>query len=186
MRMVVDWRRLSGDLLQQRQQFEAVAATVRDGGVGEVVVSARKKIPEEKGKKVLHGRDIANLLRRIGHDPFAYPDSVSREAQRFIAEQTNAAVMKAWENVRSYSDQVKAVLYAQAEELATWAAENIAAGGLGKSVGRYGKRKAILANQGRRGVTKKYGSPPPVGVYTGRFLDGIRSRWRAKRGAEDA
>jgi ribosomal protein L39E len=58
----------------------------------------------------------------------------------------------------------------------------MAAGGLGVGdESEYGKRKTRLAKAGRRDVTSEYGIPVPVGIRTGRFVEGIRSRWRRGR-----
>ena len=69
---------------------------------------------------------------------------------------------------------MKRALFAAAEELARIVREHIIGGGLGENGQKWEKRKArlIAAGYGLR----RYGIKR--GIWTGRFLNGIRHRWR--------
>ena len=177
----IDWDRFAKDLRRSSKQLEAIVDTTANTGVGEVVVSARKKFREERGKKVMHGRFIANMLRSNGHDPFDLPDTTVREVQQIVGDEIEELIVRAYRTGRPQSSAVQRVMRAGADHLAREIVRRVTTGQLGRSVGRYGKRKAILANQGKLHVTKQYGNPPPVGVFSGRFVRGIRHRWRLGR-----
>lgn len=179
---VIDFRQYGQGLLVEARRAAAVRDTVAGAGVGEVVCSRRPKESWERGKRVPHGSFIANLLRRQGHDPFAYPDDLARQARDTITSETQRAIERAWAEQRSEQDTVRAALLRAAEILATGTQERLRTGALGQSTGGYAKQKKRLVARGRG--TADYGDPPPVGVLSGRFAAGIRARWRlGRRGA---
>lgn len=181
---VIDWRKYGQGLVTEIRRTIAVRMTVAGGGVGEVVCSARKKMSWERGTKVPHGAMIANILRNQGHDPFDYPADLAAQAHDLIEHATQQAVSDAWDTARDQSARVRTALTEAAELLANTTAQRIKDRALGDSVGKYEKRKAIMVNRGRG--SSDYGRVPPVGVLTGRFVDGIRARWRRGRRAGGA
>ena len=157
---------------------KSVRITLRYAGTGEVLVSRRRKESWESGR-AFHGKAIANRLAARGHDPFAYPQEVAAEVSGEIARQTTRAIEGAWRSRRHRLQTIRTAVRQGAEFLSTWARQNIERGQLGENTARYRAIKHNLIRRGR--ATGRYGDPPPFGVLTGRFLEGIRARWRRGR-----
>ena len=171
----VDWRVFSSDLDLVSGRLQAIRDTVAATGTGEVVVSARKKLPGEKAKAI-HGMMVANLLRKIGHDPFDYPADVAAEVEEFISTEIEELVQIAYRTGRPQRSAAQRVFMAAATELAKAATNRVETGGLGETVGDYGRYKARRRKAGTLPPESKY-----VGIKTGRFVAGIRPRRRRGR-----
>ena len=180
--ITIDEALLRRTVRSETQRIGSVRETIDPGGMGEVVVGRRRKLPTEKSKPP-HGMHIANIFRQRGQDPFAYPDAALATAVAALDEEILGAIQDALRTARPQRTRVQRVLVAVAGHLAEAAAEQIAANGLAArrpNTPKTIRRKAALA---RRGIfTSEYGIPPPVGVATGRFIKGIRSVWHRGRG----
>jgi hypothetical protein len=172
----VDDKQIAKDTKDLIGKFAAIRSTLKNLGYGCVIVTRRDKESWEK-KRPLHGRAIANILADKGHNPFASPQSVRDIAHRFVVNNLTTAVTIAFKRRKNQKEIVKDIFRRAAEKIAEWAKRNIESGGLGensKGVKRY--KEFSLGRRGR--ITTKYGSCPPYGVRTGRFLDCIEVRHR--------
>lgn len=176
----IDTRALYQTAHRQALKYRAVALTLSNPGQGEVVVSARKRMITDPPGRAMHGKFIANFLTSKGHDPFDYPVPVIRHAEGELSARTSALELQAFRTGRHTTKDLREALEAAAAELAAWAVENIAKGGLGENTERQARAKATLG-RARAGVTAIYGVPPPYGIRSGRFIGGIRARWRIGR-----
>ncbi len=167
------------------RSLESIGESLDPHGRAEVVTSKRKKMDHErankrlgiKGQKALAGHHIANFLRVKGHDPFMLPEKDFNYAQEFIDREITAAVAIARRTGRPQRGRVKQTLIGAADYLADRVVERIWAGGLGTNARKYIRTKFRYVEQGlaaRGGIHRI----PPYGVLTGRFVRGIRWRWR--------
>lgn len=191
LRITVDTSTFNSGIRATTRGLAAMQATLSQTGEGEVLTSRRRKLPGEKGR-AMHGRGVANILRTLGHDPFGYPQSVEQQVGDFVARETDTALEQAWRMGVHRREVIKRALERGADDLATWAADNIKRGGLGqKKIKARGNTRAMIIGRMRRLVsngvwTDKYGFPPPYGVRSGQFVDGIRSTWKlGARGRSD-
>ena len=175
MKMKLDIDLLRSDVRKEKKRFDALAQTVSESGEGEVVVSKRQKMANEKGRPA-HGRLISNALAAKGIDPFDYPPDVQARIEEKIAQAVQKALDQAASTSRPQDEAVRKALEDAAKELAEWVVQNIGRGGLGSSTGRYAEYKSRLVKAGI--ATSEYGDPPPRGVLSGRYIKGIRYRWR--------
>lgn len=178
MKMQLDtalFRRGVRDVLRR---YRAMRRTLDSSGGGEVLVSQRKKLPWEK-RKPLHGKAVANMLAASGRDAFAYSASAAADASRIVAEAIRRSLETSWTRGQAGTSVVKEGLLKAAEGLAAWAAADVKAGGLGTNTEGTEKLKRRLVEQGK--ATAAYGAVPPLGIRTGRFVEGIRARWRRGR-----
>ena len=175
MKIKLDVDLLRSDVWLEKKRLAAIAKTVTDSGEGEVIVSMRKKMPHEK-KRAAHGRIVTNYLAAKGIDPFDYPPGVQKVIEDRIAQEVQKALDVAAKTSRPQDEEVRKALEDAAEWLAAWAKDYIEKGGLGPSTGKYGKFKSRMVAAGI--ATGEYGDPPPRGVLTGRYVKGIRHRWK--------
>ena len=156
--------------------------------------------------KVMHGRAIANFLRSKGHDPFDYKADATAFANRLVMRGLRRAQQVAWGSANQERRIVRNSLEGAAQYLADWARSNIIEGHLGQKrplrVARHVAERGVSSADlrvasaatviGRRSTkaralvragfwTDRYGLPPPYGIATGRFVEGIRGRWRLGR-----
>lgn len=174
LKLTVNNAKLRSDVELVAGGLDAVNDTITGTGRGQVLTSARKKLPGEKGR-ALHGRGIANLLQDMGHDAFVYNGDVADLVEDFIATEVEEAIDDAWRTGHPATDRVRNVLRAAAEELATSARQNIEAGLLGPQAAATETAKEILVRKGR---TSRVGG---LGWRTGRFAQGIRGFWTLGR-----
>jgi len=173
---------LSDDIRKLIAELEAVGESLDPRGRAEVICSRREKLPWERkskrkgraGKRVVAGWIIADMFVRLGADPFALPPGKVNYVTEFLATEIGDAAERAYKSGRPERESVKRALYAASEELARLVREYIKDGGLGSNGDKWGRRKArlIAAGYGLR----RYGFRR--GIWTGRFLNGIRHRWR--------
>jgi len=176
----IDWTLMAGDARDVARRLSAVSRTMADAGTGEVIVSIRRKMAGES-RAPFHGRLIANVLRSRGHDPFEYEPAALAEAEAPFRSALAAAPGRAYETGSSQEAMVRAAIERMAEALAAAAIERIRAGRLGANDMTYARRKRRAIERRHPTITTEHGSPPPYGVWSGRFVAGIRARWRRGR-----
>lgn len=177
MRPTINERMLDRSVKATRKQYDAMADTLRLPGKGQVIVSKRPKLPEERaskkkgqaGRKAVHGRIIAWQLRRLGHDAFDYPVNVRKEAGDYQRRNLARAMEKAFRTGRLQQKGVRLTLLGTAMLLAWFAAQRIRKGQLGMNKERYGKYKKRMQETGYA-LQKWGGRWPPYGILTGRFV----------------
>ena len=193
----IDTSTLSRDIASVNRGVAAVRETLRNAGMGQVVVSKRTpRTRHDPPGRVLHGRAIANIMADRGKDPFAFPKSIEEKAQSIAVRHATRALDAAYETARPQHRRMQNGLRFAAATLATWARLNIRKGGLGQKEirltlekDRQGNVRSMASRRGatiaywRRNVrigkwTDRYGFPPPYGVASGRFLRGIRAIWK--------
>lgn len=180
----LDLSQLDKDISQLERSLEAIGKTLAVHGRGEVIAGRRRKMAHERrnvrlgreGVRTLGGAHIANFLRAKGHDPFKYPTADWMAVQQGIDSEVAGAIAIAYHTKRPQTDRVRRAIIGAAMDLAELARDRITSGQLGENTKKSARRKAILANMGI--ATRRYGSPPPYGVLTGRFVESIRWRWR--------
>jgi hypothetical protein len=182
-KITYDRELLEKGIKENIKALDAVRQTLGVQAEGQVVASSRKKIPSDKAKPI-HGAFIANILRKKGIDPFKYPDSITKKNIAFLTKRSDVAVQNAAKTGKSQELTIKVALTIIAQALAGWARNHVTSGGLGA---RHATKKFSfrrwqhMVNLGR--VTKRYGFPPPRGILTGRFAEGIRWMLNVGRGA---
>lgn len=173
---------LSEDIRKVIAELEAVGESLDPRGRAEVICSRREKLPWERrskrkgrtGKAVVSGWVIADQLAKHGTDPFALPPGKVTYVTEFLADEIGDAAERAFKSGRPEREAVKRALYAASEELAEMVREYITSGGLGANGAKWARRKERLVAAGYG--LRKYGLRR--GIWTGRFLNGIRHRWR--------
>ena len=193
----IDMSLMSRDVASVNRGVAAVRETLRNAGMGQVVVSKRTpRRPTDPKGRVLHGRAIANIFADRGKDPFAFPQSVEEKAQSIAVRHATRALEVAYDTARPQRRRMQQGLRFAANTLATWARLNIRKGGLGQKKIRQSsarnrsgaersltQRRSATIGLWRRYVrtgkwTDRYGFPPPYGIASGRFLRGIRAIWK--------
>lgn len=175
----IDIAKLRRDCAAVEGALEAMVSTEQGAGEGWVVTSMRRKLRSER-QRAVHGRVIAAMLRKEGHDPFAYPESVRGEVMEIISVEGEEALSDAWRTGRPQAQRMKRLMTAAAAHCAEWVRHNITSGGLkpGRTAPVWVRR--IYKQRAARGlVTLAYGNPPPYGVRSGRFVAGIRGVWNS-------
>lgn len=187
MRLTIDMPRLNRSIAQTNDGFRAIRKTLTDTGQGQVLTSRRRRIATDKDRPV-PGRAIANFLRAQGHDPFAYDARAVDDAQDDVARAVHRARDRAFRTGRSQRKVISGGLLAAAERLSADAVD-------GLTNARHGYKRPPWPGVGgqrllnywsglarRGGVTLRYGNPPPYGVRSGRFVEGIRAAWKLGKG----
>lgn len=187
MKIKVDKQLMRRDIRKVNKRFQAVSDTLQNTGTGEVLTSKRKKMPHErasrkkgrKSQRVLHGRAIANILREQGRDPFVIHSQDEAQVYAIVDRGVLDAIDKAKKTSESQRDLVIEAITDGAEKMAEVAILRIEQGRLRPNRDGWKKRKSALMKPGI--ATSEYGTPPRPGVFTGRFIRGIRHRWRQGR-----
>lgn len=185
MQVGIDTHVLGRSLRDLDQRFEVLIESVDPHGRAEVVTSKRTKMPHERANrrqgrratKAPAGHHIANFLRAKGRDPFDLLDEDWNEVEEFLTGEMETIFVRAFRTRRPQRQAIKQVLIAAATHLAEAAQEHIRSGGLGRNTrGQIRKKLRYVA----KGWTMRGqgGRVPPYGILTGRFVAGIRCRWR--------
>ena len=185
MEFAVDVDKVRRQIGRIQGMVAAIEETLDPGGRAEVLTSQRKHMGHEK-QQPPHGKAIAGFLRWRGHDPFQLPPAESARIGQFVTSEINDAMDRVKRSGRPEKDAVRRALIAGAMEAKDLVVAQIAEGRLGTKKLGGGRRRAwqmsrlrALAAAGRLDAT--WGIPPPYGVWTGRFVRGIRWRWRRGR-----
>jgi hypothetical protein len=179
MEMRIDSAKLKADLAKVTGAMDAIVETERTAGEGWVMTSMRRKLRSEQ-RRAVHGRVIAAMMRREGHDPFAYSSAVTGDVQESISVETSDALDDAYRTGRPQSSRMRHLFTGAAQHLAEWVRDNITSGRLrpGRTAPVWIRR--INKQRAARGlVTLEWGNPPPYGVRSGRFVKGIRGIWNS-------
>jgi hypothetical protein len=116
------------------------------------------------------------MLRAQGHDPFAYPASEVTREDAQLTRGVLSTLSAAYRARRTQAQAMKALILATSQAFADWSIAALKEGRIGSNSKGVAAIKKRLIKQGI--LSSKYGDPPPYGVRTGRFLEGIRARWR--------
>lgn len=170
---MTDWRR---GCKHMERGIMAVRTTLYRTGRGEIVVSKRKQAPGERSAPV-HGKAIANMLAKKGGDVFVPEPYVERHAH----EDLEAVVYDVFDHaMRSGNPQharLRNVVKKVTEDVLRSLLENIATGREPRRKSpRYAAKLKSMAARGASFVDTRFGLPPPWGIKTGRFFDGIKAR----------
>lgn len=184
MKISIDTDLLKSTIRRNNLRYKAIIETLKRSGMGEVITSKRAKMPHERaskrkkreGKKVVHGRLIAWILKKSGHDPFEYDRGALSEAMEIINRGVVHAIDKAADTSKDESAIIKAALLEMTDVLVNDVFERVTQGKLGRNRQRTIRRKKQMVKDGI--ATTEFGNPPPFGVLTGRFIKGVRRRWR--------
>ena len=165
-----------GSILRITRKLDARVETVLNAGRGQVETSMRRKESWEK-ERAPHGGHIANILKKLGHDPFGYPDSIIEQVGGKLSAAVEAALQRCDSLGKSQEATLHRALKIGAESLSLWAIQNLKSGGLGSNTIKHQRWKRKLLHRTPPSATGAYGDPPPYGIITGRFVDGIKSTW---------
>lgn len=173
-------RDLKRDLSGQSRKMAAIRITTKriaKEKEGHVIVSKRKKESWEKGRQA-HGRVIAANLRRLGHPVFDHDKKLMRRINTEIKSEVSGLLQRAAQRKKSQkTTELERRIRRGTQRLVMETKSRIRNGKIGSHPRAYKNRKVSLVMRGRG--TVRYGMPPPYGVLTGRFMDGIR--WRMRR-----
>jgi len=208
MQISVDVTTLRRDIMGVARGMESTRQTITDVGYGAVLASRRVLSDEEKSARLadkrarkaageigarvarkVEGWDIANFLASQGHDPYEYPPEDVEFVGKSIEEEVAESIEEAYKTGKSQKPRVVLVLTAAARHLQEAAQTQIKEGKLGTNTVGYRGQKTRRARgdvnprrkQSAVPITTKYGIPPPYGVYSGRFIEGIRGVHFSKR-----
>lgn len=153
--------------------------TIRLQGMGETITSRRKKNEYEK-KQPQHGRVISWLFRtKAGVDPFSLEGEDFDKINRQLEDDITEALIFAYISGSPQPDRIKQALAKAAQFWAEAVQDRIESGYLGENRKKAKTLKENLAKYGY--ITSEYGVPAPRGIRTGRWIEGIRHRWRQGR-----
>jgi len=162
----VNTRAAHGSIDAAMERLDAVTVTI--GGRGHVVV----------GPTGAHGREVLASLRARGRDPLTVTaeqrEGVVRTVRRELRRSTRAAAL----NGRPVRDARRRALLAGGQHLVEMLRRWIIGGGLGANSPGYQQVKAEIQ---RKSGQIRYGVPSAYGILSGRFIGGIRARWRSGR-----
>ena len=166
-------------LLRLGKGYEAIRETIRVQGMGETLNSRRKK-DELDSKKPRHGREISWLFRtKAGVDVFAQTGADFDAILDMMTREMMKAVTDAFRTERQQANDMKRLLLKAAQLWAEAVQDRIEAGYLGQNTKANRERKSALIKYA--GLTAEYGNPAHRGIRSGRWLRGIRGRWRQGR-----
>lgn len=158
---------------------EAVRETLRLQGTGETINSRRKKEPYEN-KKPQHGRFISWFFReKLGVDPYDTSGDDFAKILDDLVKDYEEILSDAFRDEDAKRLRMKVALLAAAETWAESVQNRVKSGKLGTCKDRANSIKKAMIKAGM--ISSKHGSPPPRGIRSGRWVDGIRGRWRQGR-----
>lgn len=163
------------DVLRVSRSLKAVKLTITKPGQGVVMVSKRNKEPWEK-RKAPHGRAIANFMKKHGKDPFDLNPNDVAKASKIVEIEIERSIDVAVRTGRAQKQLVKDALIKAVTFLAQIAKESLIRG---RFIQSKKLEKIKLSSMKRGRCSTSYGSPPPYGIRTGRFLNGIRGSWKS-------
>lgn len=174
---------LNKKLLEQKRKYKAMeimAKRLARVGQGQVITSKRVKEPWEKGRQA-HGHLIGIMLQKQGYEPWSYEGRLLDDIQDQVSNQVSILMIESAKRRRSQNPTpVVQTIKSGAEQLAEAARKQIIAGKLGANSKKLRGIKLSYIKRGR--ATSKYGTPPALGIRTGRFVEGIRHRYKLVRG----
>jgi hypothetical protein len=176
MQMELDVVEFNRGYFRAKRVLKAYRETFNAGGVGEVVVSKRKKMPHDTGK-VLHGKAIANIQRARGRDAFAYTDQEVDSINEWMNRQFLEMIERVEVTGQPQVEQARMILLWAAQKYEKISRDKVKGRQFKPNSPKYLKYKARMVNAGI--TMNQYGSPPPPLILTGRYFRGFRSRWRA-------
>ena len=187
----VNYVEMMAAIQKVKSGFSAISGTVNDPGHVRILTSRRAMTPAEKkyrreerarAKRLknprlrpgphVQGWNISNVLKKKGTDPFKYTDSVLREVRDMMSELIQDAINDAWKTNRPQKARIRQILEAGARELVDDVKDRVMTGKLGRNDHGYMWRKLRLYDSGV--LPTKYGRPPPYGIFSGRFIEGVR------------
>ena len=174
----IDVKKFRAGLFETSYGYRAVRETIRVQGVGETITSRRKKEKWEK-KRAKHGRFISWYFRRKGIDLFIPNGRAFQAIQDQYIANIDDALTLADKTGKPQPSMIRDALRWAAQEWAEAVQDKIKSGGLGRNVDKVRQRKTMMVKMGM--LPDKYGTPPPRGISTGRYVEGIRGRWRQGR-----
>jgi len=174
----IDERKYRQDVILVKGGLRAARKTIGVAGSGEVFTGRRPRddFDETAGRAPWPSWKITRHLRTKGKEPFAVTTKAGAAAFAVMDTEIKSAVTRAYETGTAQVHGAKNGIIHAAQSLRDGVKENVRSGGLGNNTSQYKNRKVWYQRQGR--VGSKYGSPPPYGVLTGRWLESIEARWR--------
>jgi hypothetical protein len=184
-----------GDMIRAMAQikkgYKAMIDTIDDPGHVRILTSRRKMTQTEREHRRdmrraakaadnpalkpgphIQGWNIANFLRTAGNDPFDYTESVWNQVNEELVGDIQEAIFIAYQTEKDQVKLVKRALMKAGGRLVKDVKERIRKGELGKNARGYMFNKLKMYDKGK--TDKKYGRPPPYGIFSGRFYEGIR------------
>lgn len=175
----VDMALFRRGIIRLGRGYKSVRETIRKQGIGETINSRRKKEAPEK-RKPDHGRAIAWMFRtKFGKDLFKTSGEDFNRVLNELVDDYQNAIEKAFDDESGQNSNVKRALLIAAQEWAMAVQDRLEGGYLGPNKKRAKAKKEGLIKAGL--ISAEYGTPPPRGIRSGRWLRGIRGRWRQGR-----
>lgn len=177
-----DVQRFRKGLIRLGKGYHAVKETVRVSGYGETINSRRKK-NEWDNRKPVHGRVISWYFRtHFRVDAFEMSGPEFHEILADMVKTCEEAIDEAYRKERPQHEKIRRALTLAAQSWAIEVQDRIEAGRLGVNTkDRKAKKEALV----KAGVfPSRYGQRPPKGIGSGRWVEGIRGRWKLGRVAD--
>lgn len=163
--------------------ISAFRETIYRTGRGEIVVSKRNPYGFEKSR-VVHGKAIANMLAAKGGDVFIVDPQVERDAYYRLEGVVHRIIELAIASGRPQHRLLRKVMREVTQEVLRSILENIAQGRTPKEKSaKYAAKIKSMSERGYGAIDNRFGMPPPWGVKTGRFFDGIKARMGRSKAA---
>ena len=163
--LTVDHRTMRTAIRAHIDQVAAVRKTIAIQGRAEV------------GSYTAHGREVVASMGRRGIFPLQVQPSMERAAREIVERKAGDAIRRAAQSRRIAKVQIQKALMAGADELVRLLRQRIVRGGLGTN--SEGRRTAKTRHQFFYGPSK-YGIPASYGIWSGAFIESIRSVWRSR------
>lgn len=163
--ITIDHRTMRTAIRAHVDQVKAVRQTIAIKGRAEV------------GTYTAHGREVVASMAQRGKFPLTPTPEMERAATEIVERHAGDAIRRAAQSKRVARVQIQQALMRGAGKLAQLLKERIISGGLGQNT--EGWRRVKTRYQFTRGPSR-YGIPAAYGIFTGRFLESIRSVWRSR------
>jgi len=162
-------------LEQHLKEAKATQQVIADIAAWEgwVIASARRKTAKDSSPPV-HGRVVAWSLRRAGAKVFAFDDRTKQRAKEIFDRELSPVLKTAKTTGRADYQGTKKAFLAAASYLAESEVARMVKGEIGGNSPRLERGKLQMI-AGRR-ISRRWGAPPPFGVRSGRYLEGLKGR----------
>jgi len=172
----VDMRGWRKDADKFKNGLSAIGITLVKSGRGEIIVSKRTQRDDERSAPV-HGKGIANMLAKKGGDVFRVDKHVERTAFRDLEHGWRRISLHAMRTGVPQQRHLRMLLRDVTQDVTREVVEGLVQGrGNRKKSSKYAAKLRSMAERGATFIDTTYGNPPPWGVKTGRFVEGIKAR----------
>lgn len=163
--ITIDHRTMRTAIRAHINQVAAVRGTIALPGRAEV------------GTYTAHGREVVASMSHRGIHPLMPSQAMEHEVRTTVERRGGDAIRRAATSRRIAKVQIRQALMYGADRLVRLLRDRIVRGGLGQNSDS--RRRAKTRYQFEHGPSR-YGIPAAYGIWSGAFIESIRSVWRSK------